>query len=263
MAGDAAERWQRMRAARMASMAAATKLMLDLAGVNPGCRVLDVAAGTGDQTVEAALRVGPSGHVLATDLSPNMLKAAAEAVHEAGLTNVDTYVADCQELNLEPGSFDAAICRMGLMFFPDRQKALGCIQRVLKPLARLSAAVWSTPERNPWLLIPTQIVEQHGGATATMRIGFSLAEPGLLERELASAGFHDVSVEAVPSNRHFDSFEAATESLKATPAAEAIRQLPEGEQASVWSEIQAHLRRFEASSGYEIPGEALVAVGTK
>jgi len=219
MEEGAAERWQRMRAVRMASMAAATNLMLDLAGVKSGYRVLDVAAGTGDQSIEAALRVGPAGQVLATDLSPNMLKAAAEAAHEAGLANVATYVSDCQELDLEPDSFDAAICRMGLMFFPDRQKALGCIRRILKPQAKLSAVVWSTPERNPWLQMPTQIVAQHGGATATVRIGFSLAEPGLLERELTSAGFHDASVQAVPSNRHFDSFNAAIESLKATPAA--------------------------------------------
>jgi len=263
MADDAAERWQRMRASRTASTAVAANLMLDRAGVKPGCRVLDVAAGTGDQSIDAAMRVGPSGQVLATDLSAGMLKAAAEAAREAGLTNLETRVADCQELDLEPDSFDAAICRFGLMFFPDRQKALSCVRRALKPGGKFAAMVWAAAAKNPWLSIPTGIVEQHGGAGATMGIGWSMGEPGLLENELASAGFRDVAVRAAPVNRHFASLDGVMEALKSAPAAEAIAQLPQDEQARIWPEVQAELRRFEGPNGYEIRGEALVGVGTK
>ena len=89
----------------------ATELMLDLADLQPGGRVLDVAAGTGDQTVLAAQRVGPTGYVLATDLAAKMLEIAAQAARDAGLTNVETRVMDAQQLDLAPDSFDAAISR--------------------------------------------------------------------------------------------------------------------------------------------------------
>ncbi len=263
MAEDAAERWQRIRALRTAGAAAATNLMLDLAGVKPGSRVLDVAAGTGDQSIDAAMRVGPTGYVLATDLSAGMLKAAAEAAREAGLTNVETRVADCQELDLEPESFDAAICRFGLMFFPDRHKALGCVRRALKPAGKFAAIVWAAAEKNPWLSIPTRMVEQHGGTGATVSIAWSMGKPGLLENELASGGFRDIAVRPAPVNLRFGSLDEATEALKSAPAAEAIAQLPEDEQARVWPEIQAALRLFEGPNGYRIPGEALVGVGIK
>ena len=93
--------------------------MLDEAGIRPGLRVLDVAAGTGDQAVLAAQRIGPTGSLLATDISATMLAAAVETVREAGLDNVATQVADASALELEDESFDAAICRLRLMFVPD------------------------------------------------------------------------------------------------------------------------------------------------
>src|SRR4051812_6008008 len=87
----------------------ATELMLDLARIGPGSRVLDVAAGTGDQSLRAARRVGPTGSVVATDIAPSMLEVAAQAIRDAGLTNVETRVMDAQQLDFEAGVFDAAI----------------------------------------------------------------------------------------------------------------------------------------------------------
>src|SRR2546423_840280 len=142
--GDAGEAWARNQALRAAYMGPATQLMLDLAGIQPGHRVLDIAAGTGDTSIEAAKRVGPTGYVLATDLSASMLNVAAKAAADAGLTNLDTQVADATKLDLPPASFDAAICRLGLMFFPDRT-ALGGLRRALKPGARFATIVWSLP----------------------------------------------------------------------------------------------------------------------
>ncbi|HEX6510669.1 MAG TPA: class I SAM-dependent methyltransferase [Chloroflexota bacterium] len=263
MADDAGEKWLRMRALRGAAMAEATELMLDLAGVQPGSRVLDVAAGTGDQSIDAAQRVGPSGYVLATDLSESMLKAAAEAAHQAGLANMETRVADGQQLDLEPDSFDAAICRNGLMFFPDRRKALQSIWRVLKPGCRVAVVVWARPEKNPWHSVSTGVLERYGGQAQTMSIAFSMGEPGLLEDLLASGGFRDVSVRPVPVIRRFDSTAAAVEGMKSSPPAESIAQLAEDDQARAWRDIEAELKRFEGPSGVEIPGEALVGAGVK
>ena len=108
---EVAEHWSRNQARRDEHIGPATEMMLDLAGLQSGHRVLDVAAGTGGQTLLAARRVGPSGHVLATDLSSKMLRLAADTAQKSGITNIETRVMDAENLDLVPNSFDAAICR--------------------------------------------------------------------------------------------------------------------------------------------------------
>jgi len=96
--------------------------MLDLAGIALGDRVLDVAAGTGEQTLLAARRVGANGSVLATDIAARMLAGAAEAARRAGLGNVETRVLDARSLDLEPASFDAVVSRLALMLISERKR---------------------------------------------------------------------------------------------------------------------------------------------
>jgi ubiquinone/menaquinone biosynthesis C-methylase UbiE len=136
--------------------------MLSLAGISIVSRVLDIAAGTGEQTILAARRVGPSGSVLATDVAANMLKIAAEAARQAGLSNITTQVMDAQQLDVEPGSFDAAISHLGLMFIPDLQGALVRIRRALKPGGKFAAIVVSSAEKNRYSALPLEIACRHG-----------------------------------------------------------------------------------------------------
>src|SRR5215468_10675028 len=144
----AAEGWQRGATGR-AELSPITERMLDLASIGPGHRVLDVAAGTGEQTLMAARRVGPHGFVLATDIADRMLGYLDEAARNEGLTNVHTRLMDARLLELEPQSFDAAICRLALMLIPERDKALAGIRCALKPGTRFAAIVLSTPEKLP------------------------------------------------------------------------------------------------------------------
>src|SRR5690242_5544882 len=130
-----------------------TDAMLAMAGVGPGARVLDVAAGAGDQTLTIAERVGRGGFVLATDLSPAILEYAKEKARRAGHRNVDTQVADGENLALAPASFDVAICRLGLMLFADPGKGLREMFRALKPGGRACVMVFSTPDKNPCVTI--------------------------------------------------------------------------------------------------------------
>ena len=143
-----AEQWQRGKVQRDEINASANEMMLDLANLRAGSRVLDVAAGTGDQTILAARRVGPTGYVLATDLSASMLNVAAEASRNVGLTNIDTRVIDAENIDLDADSFDAVICRMGLMLFSNPVKALTGMHRVVKPAGKVVALVWSDQEKN-------------------------------------------------------------------------------------------------------------------
>ena len=154
---EAAAEYLRGAAARAETFGPATERMLALANMRLGSRVLDVGAGAGDQILAAARRVGPTGFVLATDISTSMLEIAVTLAREAGLSNVGTQVMDAQDLKLEAGSFEAVISRNALMLIPDIHKALSEMRRVLRSGGRTAAIVFSTPEKCPYLSIPHTI----------------------------------------------------------------------------------------------------------
>jgi ubiquinone/menaquinone biosynthesis C-methylase UbiE len=140
---ESADWWSAGQATRQQIYGAATEMMLDLAGAQLGSRVLDVAAGSGESTLIAARRVGPSGYVLAADVSASMLHVASEAARKQGLANVETRVMNAENLLLDADSFDAVISRIALMLFPSPAKALTEMRRVVKPGGKV--AVWSAP----------------------------------------------------------------------------------------------------------------------
>ncbi len=261
--------YRRGEAIRAQALAAATELMLELAGIRAGHRVLDVAAGTGEQTLLIAARVGAGGHVDAVDVSAPMLEVAAEAARQAGLAGVvETRVADAQALDLPPDSFDAAVSRMGLMLVPDPAAALRGIRRALRPGGRLAAVVFSTPERNPLLAVPLRIAGRRtgrGGGPAARPGLFALGAPGDLERLYRDAGLREVSVQPVPAPRRFSSTAEAMRSLReGVPLLQAaMAQLAAAEREAAWTEIEGELRRFERPDGFDAPGEVLVGAGTK
>jgi SAM-dependent methyltransferase len=152
----AAEAWHRWGPTLEQWLGPATEIMVDMAGVRAGSRVLDVAAGAGGQTLMAARRVGPSGYVLATDIASNLLVFAVEAARQTGLTNVETRVMDGENLELDAEAFDAVISRVGLIYFPDQQRALTGMRQVLKPGAKMVAIVYSTAENNKFFSFPSR-----------------------------------------------------------------------------------------------------------
>ena len=265
---EAADGWRRGAVTRAQSVGLATEAMLDMANIGLGSRVLDVAAGTGEQTLLAARRVGPMGSVLATDIAAEMLKIAAEAAHQAGLSNVTTQVMDAQQLDVEPASFDAAISRLGLMFMPDLPAALAGIRRALKPGGKLAAIVMSSAEKSRYVALPLEIACRHGrrSASAIDRIGlFSLGRPGVFEAALTKAGFSNVTVQAVPTRRWYPSRADALQDRKNScpEVGELMADLSDAERENALSEIEQALGQFEGPNGVEVSGEVLVGAGTK
>jgi len=264
---EAAAEWRRGAAARLQAFGPATEMMLDLVQVAEGSRVLDVGAGAGDSTVEAARRVGSTGRVLATDVSANMLEVAAEWARQAGLSNVDTRVVDAQRLDLDPDSFDAAVSRNCLMLIPDYRQALTSIRRVLKPGGRFAAIVFSAPDRCPYLSLPHAIVFRMGRFTSPTpeQFGeFRLGAPGVLEDAYRTAGFREISVRAVPARRRFPSLREAMQYARGPlPLRELMARLSRAEQEQAWAEIERALAQFVGPQGYDSPCELLIGVGTK
>ena len=259
--GEVAERRSRGRARRAELQGPATEIMLDLAEVRTGSRVLDVAAGTGDQTLTAAQRVGPTGYVLATDISGSMLKLAADAAREAGLTNVETRVMDAENINLDADSFHAVICQLGLFLFSNPANVLRGMRRVVRPGGKVAALVFSTAEKNPYQGIALGVAQRFGSAPLPL---FCLGETDVLENTFRESGLRDVSVRAVSICRHFTSSAEMIQRLKETAFLRGpIEKLGEAEREQAWAEIERQLSRLEGLSGIELPGEFLIGAGTK
>jgi ubiquinone/menaquinone biosynthesis C-methylase UbiE len=261
---EMAEQWQHDVERRRQDFADATRRMLEAAELKPGDHVLDIAAGTGDQSVLAARIVGPSGSILATDLSADMLAIAARVVEQEGLTTISTRVMDAQQLDVEDATFDAAICRLGLMLLPHPQQALREIQRVLKPGGKLAALVWSSPEHNPLWSLPLGILARYASAVSSPGpTPFALSDPSVLEQDLTDAGFHMVSVQALPFASHYASSDAFLRSTGSRMIAGVVGQLTRHEQEQMLREMRQVLSQFEGPQGLVAPAEFLLGVGSK
>ncbi len=266
---SAAEAWHEWGPLLSAWLGPPTELMLDMAGVGEGSRVLDVAAGAGDQTMMVARRVGPTGHVLATDLSPGILEFAKQRAQEAGLGNVETLELDGERLgDLEASSFDAVISRVGMIYFPDQQRALAGMRHVLKDGGKVAAMVYSTADRNAFFSVPVSIIRRRAKLPPPLpgQPGpFSLGGDGVLEEAFMRAGLKNVQVEVVDAPLRVASAAECLRFEKESFGAlhQMLSGLSEEEKEETWQEIEESLSGFEGEDGFVGPCELVVAVGTK
>ncbi len=187
--------------------------LVELAGVRPGMRVLDIATGNGEPALTAARRAAPGGFVIATDQSPGMLVIARERAAAAGVANVEFRQTDGESLTIPERDFDAIVCRWGLMFMPDVAAAVRGVHARLKPGGRFATAVWATPDRVPMIAIGAEAVRKIAelpppppDALGPLR----LADESVLRGALAAAGFREIAVERLIVEFVFDSPEDFT-----------------------------------------------------
>ena len=245
-----------------------TRQMLGLALIQPGQRILDIAAGAGEPAVSAAERVGPGGYVLATDISEGIVELALQVARERGLKQVETRTMDGENVDLPGASFDAVLCRLGLMYMPHPVTALREWRRALRPGGRVAVAVFSTPERNSWGALPASIIRRRAQLPPPVpgQPGpFSLGTPGVLEDVFRQAEFGNPEVHAVPVPH---SAASAAEYVRVAREAfggfnAMMTHLSSQERESVWNEVESSMRSFESPGGFEVPGECLVGVAKK
>jgi SAM-dependent methyltransferase len=265
----AAPGWNAHTATIRPWLGSTTEAMLGMAGVAPGSRVLDVAAGAGDQTLAIAQRVGPGGHVLATDLSPAIVALAAGNAARAGFAQVHARVADGECLGVDPASFDAAVCRLGLMFFPDPLQGLREMHRALRPAGKACTVVFSGPARNPCVAILMATALEHAGLPApepsTPGGLLSLGRPGHLDALFRAAGFREVATTALdapfrlPSVDHYLAFIRSS----ASPIQQILGKLDPQAAAAAWADIRERLSVFGTPRGWEGPNELLLTAGCR
>jgi SAM-dependent methyltransferase len=173
------------------------EVLLDAVGVAPGSRVLDVACGPGTVARLAAVRVGPSGHVAACDLSPAMLAVAQAKAPLTGAAPITYQQCPADDLEADDEGFDVVLCQQGLQFFPDRVGALTEMRRALKPGGRAGVSVWCAIEECPfWDALARAVGDALGkDAESGFRGGpWGLPDPGELAGLFDHAGFTEAQV---------------------------------------------------------------------
>ena len=187
--------------------------LVELARVGAGVRVLDVATGSGEPAVTAARRVAPGGRVVAVDQSPGMLAIARERANAIRISNVEFRESDGEALTLTEHDFDAVLCRWGLMFMPDVDRALDGFHQRLVSGGRIAVAVWSTPDKVPMISIGADMVRKLAnlpppapGALDPLRLG----DASILSKALEQSGFKEIKIERMPVTFEFNSAEDFT-----------------------------------------------------
>lgn len=265
-----AEAWHRWGPTLQDWLGPVTEAMLELTHIGSGDRVLDVAAGAGEPALSAAARVGPTGFVLATDLAANLLGFAAQLARERGLgpTHFETRIMDGEHLVLADASFDIALSRLGLVYFPDRLGALTEMHRVLKPAGRVAIASFTTPEANRFFSNPIGIIRRRAQLPPPppgLPGPFSLGLQEVMEGALRQAGFRDIQTRTIPTPLRLPSTAECVRFERESFGAlqQMLVGLAEAEREAAWVEIERELRQFQGQDGFEAPTELIVGAGTK
>jgi len=229
-----------------------------MAALRPRESVIELACGTGQVTFAAAAAVGPTGRVCATDISEAMIATAREQAAARGIANVEFERIDAEQVAATARRFDAGLCALGLMYFPDPEDALARLGRVLRPGGRVTVSVWGRRDRCGWAeLFP--IVDARVESEVCPMF-FRLGTEGALDRAFEAAGFTDFRAERIGAELHYrDDHDACAAAFLGGPVALAYGRFDAATRADVDAEYLASIARYRGGCGYAIPGEFVIA----
>ncbi|MFL6486950.1 MAG: class I SAM-dependent methyltransferase [Nitrososphaera sp.] len=244
--------------------------IVELAEIEPGHKVLDIATGIGEPAVTAARRVKPHGKVLATDISPQMLAIAKTRAKSLGLDGIIEFrESDGEKLDLPDSTakFDVILSRWGLMFFPNLSTTLLRFRQMLVTPGRLSAAVWSIPSKVPLIDLAFGTVRKKINAApppAGTPDPFALADTETLKRLFSQAGFKDIRVETIQITFAFDSPESYTKYIQqtATRIHDMLANQTDEVKKQAWDSITEAVWQYADSHGrVNLDNEVICIVG--
>ena len=261
--------WEKHSATIRLMFAPLTAALIEEAGITAGQAVLDVAGGPGEPSLTIAEHVGPAGTVTCTDAVAEMVAAAENEAHRRGLTNVRFRQCAADSLPFEESAFDAAVSRLGVMFFPDPLAGLREMLRVTKPGGAVALLVWHKNELNPFTRIITDVVSRYVEtpvADPDAPGAFRFAEPGKLAGILRQAGAVDVQdrvlhfkIEAPISALDFWTLRSETsDTLRAK-----LAKLPADKVERVRQEVLAAAHDYFPNKQMSFPAQAVIVAGKK
>jgi ubiquinone/menaquinone biosynthesis C-methylase UbiE len=242
--------------------------MIEQLSLQPGQRLLELAAGPGDTGFLAAELIAPGGTLISSDATEGMLEVARERARELGVSSVkfEFKQLEIEWIDLPTASVDAILCRWAYMLTVDPAAGMREARRVLAPGGRLALAVWDRDEENPWSTIPTDALVQGGYMQPIDRSVspgiFSLADSERLQEMIEEAGFVDVLVESIEVMREYRGFdEFWEESLDLSPSLNvALQRLTEEQREDALRRARSLAEPFtDGDGGLHLPGVSLVA----
>ncbi|HMH34758.1 MAG TPA: methyltransferase domain-containing protein [Puia sp.] len=240
----------------------AQDLLLQMADLKRGERVLDIACGTGLVSFRAGDKVEEYGHVLGTDISDKMIAIATSLAMEKKISNIRFARMDAEFLDLPDNSFDVALCALGLMYLPDPLKALQEMYRLLRPSGRAVAAVWGQKDHCGWASL-FGIVDKRV-SSEVCPLFFQLGNPGISKASFHAAGFVHINTRIIGCVLHYDSpEEACGAAFTAGPVALAYHKFSDQVKEEVNAEYLASVAQYQTTDGFDIPGEFVVTAGSK
>jgi ubiquinone/menaquinone biosynthesis C-methylase UbiE len=248
-----------------------SRRLIELAEIKQGSTVLDIATGIGEPAITAAKQVGNSGHVLAIDISSQMLSIAKQRAISLGLEQVIEFKeGDAETIDLSASTFDAALCRFGLMFLPDLRTGLSNIYRSLVDGGRLAAAVWASPDKVPFIAVALNTVMKETKSPpppAGTPGPFSLSDESMLRNSLIKSGFKDVTIERMEASLNFDSAEVYTSYVyeTAAPIQAMLANQPQERREEILKAITESARKYAENDTRSVRmiNEAICVVVTK
>ena len=261
--------WEKHRANIRQMFAPVTQALIESAGIRPGDAVLDIATGPGEPALGVAEFVGPGGRVVGTDVIPDMVEAARRAAERYSLGNARFEVAATESLPFAADSFDAAISRFGIMFFPAPVDAVREILRVVKPGKKLAMAVWHRAESNPFFYTLSRVLQKFIDSpppAPDAPDAFRFAEPGKLRDVFVEAGAANPAefplqfkIQAPITPEEFWSLRSEiSEKYR-----DALGTLPSERLAELKRQVIEGLRAYYVDGGMSFPSEVLIVSGTK
>jgi SAM-dependent methyltransferase len=261
--------WKKWSEVRVPALAPVTEALLDMAQVSQGQWVLDVATGVGDTAFAAAARVGADGRVVGIDLAKGMVALAAARARAESVTQVSFHELDAEELVGWPqASYNAAVCRFGLVYLPQLSRALRGVHHVLTPDAPFAAAVWGRAERVPYIQLAKETIHRVTGLPGPAPgwpHAFALAERGAVEQALSSAGFTGIRGEVLTLVVEVPSALAYAEMMRETTRLGALvaEEAPEREDEAWSAVVQAAAAYADASGRLSFTCDVNCVVGRR